>query len=196
MTVDNPTIMTDAATALTALHDATTALAEAALPLARAIDAHGAVAAAYHGDGGRALVVGQIRSCVASCYEVAAHVLTIEHLLDERHVAALATLRPITTANSLTVVSPRDAWRRAVESLAYGSSYGSAALLVLRAERDPVAEDLAAVLVAAEEVAIGLTNVEPILVTGVDPASVGAPVVLPSESAHERRRPRWGPGAG
>jgi len=182
----------DAVDAGAALHEATTALAAAVQPVHRAIGAHDPMLASYGGDPARALALGQVRACVASLYDVVAHALTLEHFWDERHVAGLVTQRPVVTATTLATAGPRDAWARAVEALGYGTSYGAAALPVLRAE--PVGGVLSRLLAAAEDVAARLADVEPHLLSGLEPAALASgprpEAVLPG-----RRGPRWGPTA-
>jgi len=187
----------DAARAVTSVHEATTTLAESLLPVLRSLDAHGVLTAQGARDPGQALVLGQVRSCVASGHEVVAHVLTIEHLLDERHVVTLTSQRPVVTASSLSVVTARDAWVRAAEALAYGSSYANAALPALRAAGDPLADPVAAVVAATDDLADALTALEPFLTVGVDPSTVPRPRSAPptTQVLPGRRQPRWGPAA-
>jgi hypothetical protein len=204
----------DAPAAVAALHDATLALTEALRGVSRGLGPFDVLGAAVDGDHATALGLGRVRSCVSSMHEVVAHVHALEHLWDERHLPALATERPVVTATSLSIVSPRDAWWRSVEALAFGSARGNAALAGLRAAGHPLAEPVAAVVLAAEAMALTLADVEPFLVGGVSPdmlvrepaaepaADPGTepPVVVdvdeagPQEvGARSRRQPRWGP---
>jgi hypothetical protein len=198
----------DAVGAVSALHGSTLALAEALRPLARALGPFDVLTPAAAGDQATAVMVGRVRSCVSSMHEVVAHVYALGHLWDERHVPALATERPVVTATSLSIVSPRDAWWRSVEALAFGSARGNAALAGLRAAGHPLAEPVAAVVAAAEGMALTLADVEPYLAAGVAPgmlatpqapATPEAPAVVAVEEAPEevgarsRRQPRWGP---
>jgi hypothetical protein len=191
-----------------ALHDSVLALNASVLPLARTLGPFDVLTPAAAGDQASALMVGRVRSCVSSMHEVVAHVYALGHLWDERHVPALVTERPVVTATSLSIVSPRDAWWRSVEALAFGSARGNAALADLRAAGHPLAEPVAAVVAAAEGMALALADVEPYLAAGVAPGMLAAPhapaepevpAVVDVEEAPEevgarsRRQPRWGP---
>jgi hypothetical protein len=204
----------DAVGAVSALHDSTLALTDALRPVARALGPFDVLTPAAAGDQATALVLGQVRSCISSMHEVVAHVFALGHLWDERHLPALATERPVVTATSLSIVSPRDAWWRSVEALAFGSARGNAALAGLRAIGHPLTEPVAAVAAAAEGMALTLAEVEPYLAAGVSPGLLAVPATgtpepapaapdvvaveaAPQEAqevgARTRRQPRWGP---
>ncbi len=196
----------DAARAVSAVHNATRSLSETLRPVVHELDPHGVVRSVVANDPASAVAIGQARSCVASLYETVAHVLTIQHLWDEQHAPMLARQRPVVMVTGLLAVTPRDAWRRAVESLAFGSSYGGNALSTLP-EQDVLRQQLTAVLSAAERLAAALEDVEPYLATGAGPDSVAAvptavPAAVPATPAanrraetQSRRHPRWGPSA-
>jgi len=191
------------------LHDSCRGLVATFAPVLAAFEVDWTGRSLQAGDRGLAVAVSFARSYVASMHAVVTHVLSLEHLWDERHLPQLVTQRPVLIVEVPIGPTGRDAWRRAVESLAYGTGLGAAAVEGLRARGDLIAltRALEGSLVAADAVADALESVQPVLTDGPAPpdwaaaarpgededeAAPAAPEALGSLRGGNRRAPWWG----
>jgi hypothetical protein len=182
------------------LHDACRGLAGTLPDALAALDVNWVGLSADAGDDDLAHAIADARACLASMHAAVTHLLALEHSWDEAHLPHLATRRPVLMVDVPLGPDPRDAWRRAVASLAYGARLGAAAVAELRSQaRLPkLSAAVQACLGAADAVAAALEAVEPLHAEGVPPAMWAAEPVLDPDPTSDfgtttQRLPSWRP---